>query len=119
MPNKLDREPVAAAAGLNVVIQALMQVLVAFNVPLSPVQTGAITTFVVVFSAWWVRGKVFAPVDATGAPIMAVPKEIVAAKGGGAGTDPKNCYHPYTGEPMSQADFDALVARMLKPDDHV
>lgn len=26
-------------------------------------------------------------------------------------------YHPYTGEAMTAADFDALVARMLKPDD--
>lgn len=75
MASKLDREPVAAAAGLNVVLQALMNVLIAFNVPITPIQAGAVTTLVVVFSAWWVRGKVFAPVDASGQPITAVTQD--------------------------------------------
>lgn len=53
------KEPVwTLVAGLGVVIQAFLVLLLAFNVPITVAQMGAINSFVAVIIAWILRAKV-------------------------------------------------------------
>jgi len=74
-----DREPVAVAGGLQVILQALLALIASFGVPLTTVQQGLITTIALAVSAYWTRGKVFAPVGKDGQPIMAANPDEFAA----------------------------------------
>ena len=75
-----QREPVWYIAAGQGIIQAVILLLTSFNVPITSAQQAAITGVALAVGAAWARSKTFAPVNAAGQPVVAIPDRRAAER---------------------------------------